>query len=279
MTSNEKKPDFDRQEIIAAIKKFDFKMQKEIKMPFFARQKLNAIEYLGCMLLHFVADKKMKEELIEINRTIKKSTKVAAALENKKFEYEKYGAHFCHKVVLRHGKILNSYQWLKEINTSNGKAYFQINCDADNVLITVFTSHFFDRFAMRTGMASSISEAVKMREEAIYEYMRSNLSVNDDKIEHDGEIAIGTEKGLCLGIKRDNIVMIKTFISNEMLKGNQPILAEETCLPIFEKFEHMLNKKENYDIDKFGTVFKKVDINRNDPCTCGSGKKFKKCCI
>ena len=30
-----------------------------------------------------------------------------------------------------------------------------------------------------------------------------------------------------------------------------------------------------------GTTFKKnyTDVGRNDPCPCGSGKKFKKCCM
>nr|WP_307776250.1 YchJ family metal-binding protein [uncultured Cetobacterium sp.] len=27
-----------------------------------------------------------------------------------------------------------------------------------------------------------------------------------------------------------------------------------------------------------GTIVKEVRIGRNDPCTCGSGKKYKKCC-
>ena len=27
------------------------------------------------------------------------------------------------------------------------------------------------------------------------------------------------------------------------------------------------------------TLTKKVEIGRNDPCYCGSGKKYKKCCL
>ena len=29
----------------------------------------------------------------------------------------------------------------------------------------------------------------------------------------------------------------------------------------------------------FGLPIRSVKVGRNDPCTCGSGKKYKKCCI
>lgn len=38
-------------------------------------------------------------------------------------------------------------------------------------------------------------------------------------------------------------------------------------------------KKEIYKKQKVsGTIVKGAKIGRNDPCTCGSGKKYKKCC-
>jgi hypothetical protein len=49
-----------------------------------------------------------------------------------------------------------------------------------------------------------------------------------------------------------------------------------------------LSALEKRYLDKFrddgsvkGETFKKnyTDVNRNDPCPCGSGKKFKKCCM
>jgi SEC-C motif domain protein len=44
--------------------------------------------------------------------------------------------------------------------------------------------------------------------------------------------------------------------------------------------EKSIFKKENGDwFYVSGTIIpSKTTINRNDPCTCGSGKKFKKCC-
>ena len=38
----------------------------------------------------------------------------------------------------------------------------------------------------------------------------------------------------------------------------------------FEKVKAMLNNKNK--------VSKKIKIGRNEPCPCGSGKKYKKCC-
>ncbi|MFW5788174.1 MAG: SEC-C metal-binding domain-containing protein, partial [Halanaerobiales bacterium] len=36
--------------------------------------------------------------------------------------------------------------------------------------------------------------------------------------------------------------------------------------------------QEKYFVNKDGTRIKKTDIGRNDPCPCGSGKKYKQCC-
>ena len=43
-------------------------------------------------------------------------------------------------------------------------------------------------------------------------------------------------------------------------------------------FEEM-NKAAAEAESKGYTVVKRRKIGRNDPCPCGSGKKFKKCCI
>lgn len=44
---------------------------------------------------------------------------------------------------------------------------------------------------------------------------------------------------------------------------------------IFTEEQKKAIKKE---YDKTKTVVKEVKIGRNDPCVCGSGKKYKKCC-
>ncbi len=50
------------------------------------------------------------------------------------------------------------------------------------------------------------------------------------------------------------------------------------------ELEYMLNpkafkKQPKMSQTKSQTVVNKVSIRRNDPCSCGSGLKFKKCCM
>jgi hypothetical protein len=93
---------------------------------------------------------------------------------------------------------------------------------------------------------------------------------------------------------------------NDCLNGSIEVKAlnEDTLITIsfeFEKLyqqmvaykaEHLYNlpqwnniytpeqKKEMYTEQKRSTTFVRTDskIGRNDPCSCGSGKKYKKCC-
>lgn len=50
-------------------------------------------------------------------------------------------------------------------------------------------------------------------------------------------------------------------------------------LPMWDKLLPAERRKELYKEQKnSGTVRKEKKIGRNDPCPCGSGKKYKKCC-
>lgn len=46
-----------------------------------------------------------------------------------------------------------------------------------------------------------------------------------------------------------------------------------------QKLEQMMNERAAEAESKGYTVVGRRKIGRNDPCPCGSGKKFKKCCI
>lgn len=48
---------------------------------------------------------------------------------------------------------------------------------------------------------------------------------------------------------------------------------------IFEKFEKSNLKPLTDNPFQFGGTVKKEKAGRNDPCPCGSGKKYKKCCL
>lgn len=50
-------------------------------------------------------------------------------------------------------------------------------------------------------------------------------------------------------------------------------------LPVWEELLTEEKRKELYlSQKKSGTIVKDKKVGRNDPCTCGSGKKYKKCC-
>ena len=59
---------------------------------------------------------------------------------------------------------------------------------------------------------------------------------------------------------------------------------EKDLQKIFEKFEKphlrpLPKKPYRAGASNGGPFEKKVKIGRNDPCPCGSGKKYKNCCI
>jgi hypothetical protein len=65
-------------------------------------------------------------------------------------------------------------------------------------------------------------------------------------------------------------------------------LAESGRFPPAATWQHWVNAMQDRYIGRFrdngtikGETYKKnyTDVNRNDPCPCGSGKKFKKCCM
>tara|TARA_Y100000294_G_scaffold96491_1_gene89707 strand:- start:1899 stop:2186 length:288 start_codon:yes stop_codon:yes gene_type:complete len=53
------------------------------------------------------------------------------------------------------------------------------------------------------------------------------------------------------------------------------IVAEEVFQNLPDNFKPFIDIK---DFTKDDTVRDKEKVGRNDPCPCGSGKKYKKCC-
>lgn len=65
---------------------------------------------------------------------------------------------------------------------------------------------------------------------------------------------------------------IPNEFTNEMGK-----ILEERHKELKEKLEpYIINKIENF---KKKSVFRNRKVGRNEPCPCGSGKKYKKCCL
>jgi curved DNA-binding protein CbpA len=92
--------------------------------------------------------------------------------------------------------------------------------------------------------------------------------------------------------KRD---YVQNYASIEILEDSYPdiyLLFEEEWSEIKDECFHHLNERqlglldnqlkidENSDYERLNTgqIIKKKKIGRNDPCPCGSGKKYKNCC-
>jgi len=61
------------------------------------------------------------------------------------------------------------------------------------------------------------------------------------------------------------------------------LAAQASWLYGLTQWDDVLTKEKRKSIkkeyDKTKTVVKEAKVGRNDPCPCGSGKKYKKCCL
>ena len=121
-------------------------------------------------------------------------------------------------------------------------------------------------------------------EKEIYEQLLSNP---------DEEVS-GTVKELAEKYGQD-VMTMTGFLDgiNDSLKEPNPIeeMEEDTVVSLAFDKEKLYNLPQWNDIftperqkelyleqKKSGTIIKGAKIGRNDPCPCGSGKKYKKCC-
>jgi uncharacterized protein len=81
--------------------------------------------------------------------------------------------------------------------------------------------------------------------------------------------------------KLDDDTVVKLDYDRELLYYNMVAAKAKWLyeLPQWEKLLPEDRRKELYKKQKLSnTVIKGEKIGRNDPCPCGSGKKYKKCC-
>jgi len=80
---------------------------------------------------------------------------------------------------------------------------------------------------------------------------------------------------------REEIEQNRSYLPPGML-GALAENIDENYLSLYDDFleQSLLWRKEHMaEIQNSETVFRtEPKVGRNDPCTCGSGKKFKKCC-
>ncbi|MEI1255269.1 SEC-C metal-binding domain-containing protein [Blautia sp. JLR.GB0024] len=133
-------------------------------------------------------------------------------------------------------------------------------------------------------------------EKGIYEKLLTNPdevvrgTVKDlaDKFEVDVMTMVGFLDGINDSLKVQNPIEemdenteVNLGFDNEMLYKNMVDAKADWLyeLPQWDEIFTEEQKKELYkEQKKSGTVVKGPKIGRNDPCPCGSGKKYKHCC-
>lgn len=133
-------------------------------------------------------------------------------------------------------------------------------------------------------------------EKGIYEQLLTNpdevitgtVKELAEKYEVDLQIMVGFLDGINDSLKEPNPIeemdentpvnlgFDKELLYKNMVDAKADWLYE---LPIWDDIFSEEQRKELYlEQKKSGTIVKGEKIGRNDPCPCGSGKKYKKCC-
>ena len=111
-------------------------------------------------------------------------------------------------------------------------------------------------------------KALKILKEA---YNRSTVDENDDIVER--------LTGLHIAIKEKEL---EEYLKKKKSDEKRSIVPEYSTLyqELLEKKRRITTKSERKNIYKNNgqTIVKGRKIGRNEPCPCGSGKKYKKCC-
>ena len=125
-------------------------------------------------------------------------------------------------------------------------------------------------------------------------YFNIEKNIYAQLLENPDEVVTGTVKELAEKYNQEVLTMVGFLDGiNDSLKVQNPIETMELLyknmvdakadwlynLPQWDEIFTPEKRKELYlEQKKSGTVVKAHKIGRNDPCPCGSGKKYKFCC-
>lgn len=133
-------------------------------------------------------------------------------------------------------------------------------------------------------------------EKGIYEQLLANpdevvtgtVKELAEKYEIDVQTMVGFLDGINDSLKEPNPIeeieedsQVNLGFDKELLYKNMVDAKADWLydLPVWEEIFPAEKRKELYlEQKKSGTIIKGEKTGRNDPCPCGSGKKYKKCC-
>ena len=146
----------------------------------------------------------------------------------------------------------------------------------------------------------------KQREELWTRYFQIEKGIYEQILANPEQVIEGTVKELAEKYETEILIMTGFLDGiNDSLKTPNPIetMEEDTVVSLdfdqeklyynmvgakadwlyeLEAWDKILTKERRKELflqqRKSGTVVKEKKIGRNDPCPCGSGKKYKQCC-
>lgn len=190
--------------------------------------------------------------------------------------------------------------WLSgEGDLDNEKAEVALTKIGSKAVISAIKDRFFEENDAFRLYASGVLANIKGKdsEQAILELLEQE--------KEDLTIITVLADGLCKQLSIDGIPVVKKYIDEDYYDRGMMSLEEElykTCiitgveLPELPKWKGKMedmdwgsSRQRNSKVPPFGlsdtmlqssrsTIVKTEKIGRNDPCPCGSGKKYKKCC-
>ena len=107
------------------------------------------------------------------------------------------------------------------------------------------------------------------------EWVEKNVKVPRSKHE---SIYISLLQLIMRGEKQDEIVQYLMSLDVEFSNVNDQRDFFDNIAGIVENTRHFKFRGHKESELKTKTIVKEVKVGRNDPCPCGSGKKYKKCC-
>lgn len=116
---------------------------------------------------------------------------------------------------------------------------------------------------------------------AIIRLPKMNFNLVNAKLVQGYDPAIFTDEG-CLsfpGRVENTTRFQEVYISNNLVEPHSFVASGFVAVVCQHELDH-LNQKlfMDYSVPKPVPVVKKSKVGPNEPCICGSGKKFKKCC-
>lgn len=166
---------------------------------------------------------------------------------------------------------------------------------SDMTLLEQWRKAAYNRELTKTELENFWNEYFQI-EKSIYEQLleepdaevKGSVKELADKYEQDVMTMVGFLDGINDSLKTPNPIetmdentVVSLGFDKELLYKNMVDAKAEWLyeLPAWEKIFDAETRKRLYREQKAsGTIRKEKKIGRNDPCPCGSGKKYKKCC-